>query len=90
MKRLLLILLVPAVIAAACGAEDKDQSAHVQQAILSLPAASRAVLILREYQGLSYKEIAQVLDIPVGTVMSRLNYARGRLKSVLAPLLEVL
>ena len=43
----------------------------------------RAVLVLREYEGLSYQEIAASLDIPVGTVMSRLNYARNLLKEKL-------
>jgi RNA polymerase sigma-70 factor (ECF subfamily) len=52
----------------------------VQVAVLSLPEASRAVLVLREYEGLSYQEIADALDIPVGTVMSRLNYARRLLR----------
>jgi RNA polymerase sigma-70 factor (ECF subfamily) len=52
----------------------------VQKAVLSLPEACRAVLVLREYEGLSYQEIAASLDIPVGTVMSRLNYARNLLK----------
>jgi RNA polymerase sigma-70 factor, ECF subfamily len=64
----------------------------VQSAILSLPEASRAVLVLREYEGLSYQEISSTLDIPVGTVMSRLNYARNTLKAKLQPqssLLEV-
>jgi len=55
----------------------------VKKAILSLPEASRAVLILREYEGLSYQEISSTLDIPVGTVMSRLNYARRLLKEKL-------
>ena len=55
----------------------------VQGAISTLPDASRAVLILREYEGFSYKEIADSLDIPVGTVMSRLNYARKLLKEKL-------
>ena len=45
-----------------------------------LPESSRSVLVLREYGGLSYQEISASLDIPLGTVMSRLNYARQRLK----------
>ena len=57
----------------------------VQKAILSLPDASRAVLVLREYEGLSYQEISSTLDIPIGTVMSRLNYARKLLKTKLEP-----
>ena len=52
----------------------------VQKAVLSLPEASRAVLVLREYEDLSYQEISSTLDIPIGTVMSRLNYARKLLK----------
>jgi RNA polymerase sigma-70 factor (ECF subfamily) len=59
----------------------EEQTALVQKAILSLPDVSRAVLILREYEGLSYHEIADTLDIPVGTVMSRLNYARRLLRN---------
>jgi RNA polymerase sigma-70 factor (ECF subfamily) len=55
----------------------------VQKAILSLPDASRAVLVLREYEGMSYHEIADALDIPMGTVMSRLNYGRKVLKEKL-------
>ena len=63
----------------------KERSQAVEQAILSLTEASRVVLVLREYSGLSYQEIATTLDIPLGTVMSRLNYARERLKELLAP-----
>jgi RNA polymerase sigma-70 factor (ECF subfamily) len=61
----------------------KERTLIVQQAILSLAETSRAVLVLREYGGLSYQEIAAALDIPLGTVMSRLNYARDRLKDLL-------
>jgi RNA polymerase sigma-70 factor, ECF subfamily len=63
--------------------ERKQQAQQVQQAVLALPAASRAVLVLREYEGLSYHEIAAALDIPLGTVMSRLNYARGQVRRML-------
>jgi RNA polymerase sigma-70 factor (ECF subfamily) len=70
--------------------EGKERGEQVRQAVLALPPASRAVLVLREYEGLSYREIADTLGIPIGTVMSRLNYARNRLRESLAPYLEVL
>jgi RNA polymerase sigma-70 factor (ECF subfamily) len=60
-----------------------ERAETVQQAVLSLPEACRAVLVLREYEGLSYQEIANTLDIPLGTVMSRLNYARKLLRDKL-------
>ena len=62
---------------------EEERTALIQKAILSLPEASRAVLVLREYEGMSYHEIADALDIPVGTVMSRLSYARKTLKEKL-------
>ena len=49
-------------------------------AVEELPLQYREVLILRELEELSYKEIARVADIPVGTVMSRLARARGLLQ----------
>ena len=61
----------------------RERTALIQNAVLSLPEASRAVLVLREYEGMSYHEIADALDIPVGTVMSRLIYARKLLKDKL-------
>jgi RNA polymerase sigma-70 factor (ECF subfamily) len=61
----------------------KEQALAVQQAIQGLTEASRKVLVLREYGELSYSEIADVLGIPLGTVMSRLNYARQQLKKAL-------
>jgi RNA polymerase sigma-70 factor, ECF subfamily len=67
----------------------QERTTLVQKAVLSLPDASRAVLVLREYEGMSYSEIADALDIPVGTVMSRLNYARKLLKENLQPKLVV-
>jgi RNA polymerase sigma factor (sigma-70 family) len=64
-------------------ATNLERTEMVQEAILALPDASRAVLVLREFEDLSYKEIAESLDIPVGTVMSRLNYARKLLREKL-------
>ncbi len=52
-------------------------------AIESLPEDARRTLVLREVDGLSYQEIAQALDIPKGTVMSRLHYARRRVRETL-------
>jgi len=68
----------------------KERARLVQNAILSLPGTSRAVLVLREYEELSYQEISSTLDIPVGTVMSRLNYARKLLKNKLESQLSLL
>jgi RNA polymerase sigma-70 factor, ECF subfamily len=62
---------------------EKEQRDFVQGAVNALPEAARTVLVLREYGGLSYEEIATALEIPVGTVMSRLNYARNRLREML-------
>jgi RNA polymerase sigma-70 factor (ECF subfamily) len=67
----------------------EERAAAIRKAVLSLPAACRAVLVLREYEGLSYQEIAETLDIPVGTVMSRLNYARKLLRNTLEQKLMV-
>ena len=68
----------------------KERSRLVQDAISSLPEAGRAVLVLKEYEGLSYQEIADALDIPIGTVMSRMNYARRLLKEKLEGQMAVL
>lgn len=68
--------------------EDRERRMIIRQAVAELPDSSRSVLILKEYQGLRYQEIADVLDIPLGTVMSRLNYARKVLAGKLAIYLE--
>jgi RNA polymerase sigma-70 factor (ECF subfamily) len=51
----------------------------LRRALAELPAEFREVLVLRELEGLSYKELARVMEIPLGTVMSRLARARKRL-----------
>jgi RNA polymerase sigma factor (sigma-70 family) len=56
----------------------------VRQALEDLPAEFREVIVLRELEGLSYKQIAEVAEIPIGTVMSRLARARKRLEQSLA------
>ncbi len=63
------------------------QQVDVRAALLTLSPEHREVLVLREYQGLAYEEIAEVLEVPRGTVESRLHRARaelrGKLKSYL-------
>jgi RNA polymerase sigma factor (sigma-70 family) len=56
----------------------------LRQALEDLPFEFREVMVLRELEGLSYKEIAGIADIPIGTVMSRLARARRRLQLYLA------
>lgn len=68
--------------------ERRERARQVRQAVLNLPEASRAVLVLKEYQDCSYREISQVLDIPIGTVMSRLHYARSVLLQTLRTVVE--
>jgi RNA polymerase sigma factor (sigma-70 family) len=58
----------------------KDQKQSVRRAVEELPPELREVVVLREMEGLSYKEIAAIAEIPQGTVMSRLSRARERLR----------
>ncbi len=65
-----------------------DRRRQIAAALAALPAEAREVLVLREIEDLSYKRIAAVLDLPVGTVMSRLARARERLAAGLRGRLE--
>jgi len=66
------------------GAAERD---YVLRALAELPPAFREVLVLREIEGLAYREIAEVTGVPVGTVMSRLSRGRGELRKVLTRLM---
>ena len=61
--------------------EQRDKA--LQNALLRLTAEQRQIIVLSDYTGLSYREIANVLDVPAGTVMSRLHRARLALKKEL-------
>ena len=56
---------------------------RVWRALAALPADKREIIVLRDFHDLSYSDIARVLDIPIGTVMSRLHGARQRLRAQL-------
>lgn len=68
-------------------ARDAEIARRVTAAIEELTPEHRAVILLREVEGLSYEEISRVLECPKGTVMSRLHYARRQLQARLRGLL---
>jgi RNA polymerase sigma-70 factor (ECF subfamily) len=68
-------------------AADSEMESMVNEAIDALSARHREVVLLREIQGMSYEEIAEVVGCSVGTVMSRLHYARKNLKDRIRPFL---
>jgi RNA polymerase sigma-70 factor (ECF subfamily) len=72
---------------AALGAERRER---IHRALDALPVKARTIIMLSDIEGLSYREIAQVLDCPIGTVMSRLHNARRRLRAMLGPMLAAL
>jgi len=57
----------------------KSDVEHLRAAIAALPTPFRETLVLRDIEGLDYREIAEATEVPIGTVMSRLARARGRL-----------
>jgi RNA polymerase sigma factor (sigma-70 family) len=71
------------------GLLEESRRELVRRAIARLEPEFRETLVLREIEELSYKEIAAILDVPTGTVMSRLSRARQRLLIELAPAREV-
>jgi RNA polymerase sigma-70 factor, ECF subfamily len=69
------------------GVLEREAGAVLARALEELPAEQRAVFVLRAQEGLSYAEIAEALDLALGTVMSRLSRARERLRVALQPYL---
>lgn len=71
-------------------AVQSEQRERIRQALDALPPKARTIIMLSDVEGLSYREIAEVLGCPIGTVMSRLHNARKRLKALLGPILALL
>jgi RNA polymerase sigma-70 factor (ECF subfamily) len=63
--------------------EQEERRQKVQQAIATLSEEHRAIVVLREIDGCCYETIAEMLDLPIGTVRSRLHRARLQLRDVL-------
>jgi RNA polymerase sigma-70 factor (ECF subfamily) len=61
-------------------------SEHISAALAQLSPEHRAVIVLKEIEDLQYQEIADILNISIGTVMSRLFYGRRKLQSILRPI----
>lgn len=72
----------------ALGLEREDIRQRLQQALARLPEAQRRTFVLHAEAELSYREVADVLGISIGTVMSRLYYARQKLRALLEPWLR--
>lgn len=68
----------------------KEQRERIRHALDGLPPKARTIIMLSDVEGLSYREIAEVLNCPIGTVMSRLHNARKRLKGLLGPMLALI
>ncbi len=67
--------------------EDRDLKEALWKAIEQLPMEQREIIVLRYFEGLSYKEIAETVGRPIGTVMSSLHYSKRKLKSTLGEFL---
>lgn len=68
--------------------EENEQTVYIRNAILQLPEHLRSTIILREYHQMNYRDIAETLNLPIGTVMSRISNARKLLAKSLEPLIE--
>ncbi len=79
----------PAVEGPAERLDRKERCGQVRQAIAQLPPEYRTVLVLREIDGCDYETIAEILDLPIGTVRSRLHRGRLQLRETLRAVLAV-
>jgi RNA polymerase sigma-70 factor, ECF subfamily len=77
----------PAEASPADAASRREERRKIMRALDQLSEDHRRIIMLGDLEGLSYREIAETLEIPMGTVMSRLHNARKRLRDVLGPLL---
>jgi RNA polymerase sigma-70 factor, ECF subfamily len=77
----------PAEASPADAASRREERQKIMRALDQLSEDHRRIIMLGDLEGLSYREIAETLEIPMGTVMSRLHNARKRLRDVLGPLL---
>ncbi len=66
----------------------RELGSAIERALQGLPEHHRAVIVLREIEGMSYEEMAEALDVPKGTIMSRLFHARKKMQEALAPYLS--
>ncbi len=68
--------------------EIRETQQELWKSLQKLPMKHREIILLRHFQELDYQSIADVLEIPIGTVMSRLFHARRNLKEVMQPYME--
>jgi len=68
--------------------ENEELRVNVEKAMMQLEPHDREILVLKEFNGMAYKEISEMLHIPIGSVMSRLYYARKRLGKKLETVLK--
>jgi len=67
----------------------RELAEKIQEALATVPEKHRAILLLREIEGMSYEDLSRTLDIPKGTVMSRLFHARAKVQKILSQYLEL-
>jgi RNA polymerase sigma-70 factor (ECF subfamily) len=67
----------------------RELADHITRAVQALPEQHRTILLLREVEGMSYEDLARTLEIPKGTVMSRLFHARLKMQKILREYVEL-